>query len=179
MPGQRAVEVELAWAASCGGRDRMLAGRLEAELALAAGGEAEVDWVASGEGQGGGGPTCDRELALPRRWRPPRRDHLRPDHRHGHLIRTDHFRRYRLLRPDHHRRRSARKGMESEEKEMGKGGEAVVALLAAVRLLRTSISCVAAADEATDTHQSCVASTVASRPPTPAPARQRRERGMR
>jgi hypothetical protein len=70
-------------------------------------------------------------------------------------------------------------GSESEEKERGKGGAAVPALLAAIRLLHSSISCIAAVDAATDTRHSYVTSAVASCPPIPAPPTNSKERGVR
>lgn len=70
-------------------------------------------------------------------------------------------------------------GSESEEKERGKGGAVVPALLAAIRLLHSSISCIAAVDMATDTRHSYVTSAVASCPPIPAPPTNSKERGVR
>jgi hypothetical protein len=80
---------------------------------------------------------------------------------------------------DHHRRRTARKGRESKEKEREKGGAAMTALLAAVRLLQSSISCVATVDAATDNRHSCVVSAVAARPPIPVLPTNSRERKQR
>uniref|UniRef100_A0A0E0AHG5 Secreted protein n=1 Tax=Oryza glumipatula TaxID=40148 RepID=A0A0E0AHG5_9ORYZ len=55
----------------------------------------------------------------------------------------------------------------------------MAALLAVVCLLRSSISCVATVDAATDNRHSCVVSAVAARPPIPALPASSRERKQR